>query len=244
MDDKDYRRRYQLPEHWVAHEAGHLGIDYFAYVSLVLDLLPPEPRTILDAGCGDGRLAAELVRRGHRVVGVDYSERAVGFARVLVPGPDFLCADLSELDRHPELDREFQTVLLVEVLEHLPPAAHAKLLRALALRAVRGGELIVTVPTKNLPLNKWHYVHFSYEEIEGLLRGAGWAVERVVYNYRVNLWSRLLYSRSLPWRLIQNRHYDLIFARRALRGLFERWFKVAPSAEKAGRYILLCRRQW
>jgi SAM-dependent methyltransferase len=46
-----------------------------------LELLPPPGRATLDLGCGEGRLGAELIRRGHRVVGVDRSPGMVEYAR-------------------------------------------------------------------------------------------------------------------------------------------------------------------
>jgi SAM-dependent methyltransferase len=46
----------------------------------LLDLLPPPGRATLDLGCGEGRLGRELVRLGHRVVGVDSSPRMVELA--------------------------------------------------------------------------------------------------------------------------------------------------------------------
>ena len=45
-----------------------------------LELVPPAGRATLDLGCGEGRVGAELVARGHRVVGVDSSARMVELA--------------------------------------------------------------------------------------------------------------------------------------------------------------------
>ncbi len=44
-----------------------------------LELVPPPGRATLDVGCGEGRLGAELLRRGHHVVGVDRSPRMVAY---------------------------------------------------------------------------------------------------------------------------------------------------------------------
>jgi SAM-dependent methyltransferase len=45
-----------------------------------LELVPPAGPRTLDLGCGEGRVGAALVRRGHRVVGVDASPRMVAYA--------------------------------------------------------------------------------------------------------------------------------------------------------------------
>jgi SAM-dependent methyltransferase len=42
-----------------------------------LELIPPPGLLTIDVGCGEGRLGRELEQRGHRVLGVDYSEPAV-----------------------------------------------------------------------------------------------------------------------------------------------------------------------
>jgi len=43
-------------------------------------------RSILDAGCGTGRIARELVRRGFEVVGVDIDAEMLAVARRKAPG--------------------------------------------------------------------------------------------------------------------------------------------------------------
>jgi SAM-dependent methyltransferase len=63
----------RTPGHDVSHEA----VNFPAF----LDLLPPPGRAALDLGCGEGRVGAELKRRGYAVVGVDSSPRMVELAR-------------------------------------------------------------------------------------------------------------------------------------------------------------------
>ncbi|MFG1639342.1 class I SAM-dependent methyltransferase [Amycolatopsis sp. NPDC049252] len=51
-----------------------------AWAELLLPLLPPEA-VVADLGCGTGTLAVLLAEAGHRVVGVDLSERMLDRAR-------------------------------------------------------------------------------------------------------------------------------------------------------------------
>src|SRR5690606_2390323 len=44
-------------------------------------LAAPPPRSVLDLGCGTGRLALQLARAGHRVTGVDPAVRMLEVAR-------------------------------------------------------------------------------------------------------------------------------------------------------------------
>ena len=52
------------------------------------------PATVLDAGCGTGRVAAELDRRGVRVVGVDLDRAMLDAARAKAPHLTWIHADL------------------------------------------------------------------------------------------------------------------------------------------------------
>jgi SAM-dependent methyltransferase len=45
-----------------------------------------DPRSVLDAGCGTGRVAIELFRRGLDVVGVDLDPSMLARARAKAPG--------------------------------------------------------------------------------------------------------------------------------------------------------------
>ena len=64
----------------------------------LLDAMVGRQSRILDAGCGPGRVGAELATRGHVVVGVDVDPDLIAAAREDHPGPTWLVGDLSELD--------------------------------------------------------------------------------------------------------------------------------------------------
>jgi 2-polyprenyl-3-methyl-5-hydroxy-6-metoxy-1,4-benzoquinol methylase len=73
------------------------GVD-LAGEARLLDAMVARQARILDAGCGPGRVGAELAARGHTVVGVDADPELVAAARIDHPGPTWLVADLAELD--------------------------------------------------------------------------------------------------------------------------------------------------
>lgn len=72
----------------------------------LLDAMLPRGSRILDAGCGPGRVGAELAARGHDVVGVDIDPELIEAANHDHPGPTWIVADLADLDLasmgHPE----------------------------------------------------------------------------------------------------------------------------------------------
>ena len=68
--------------------------------SQVMDLLPSlAGKTVLDLGCGIGDQAAELAKRGARVVGVDSNQALLATAqRRGIPNAEFRIGDLTALD--------------------------------------------------------------------------------------------------------------------------------------------------
>lgn len=66
------------------------------------------PRTVLDAGCGTGRVAIELSRRGIDVVGVDLDPPMLAEARAKAPELTWVEADLLTVD----LARVFDVVAM------------------------------------------------------------------------------------------------------------------------------------
>jgi SAM-dependent methyltransferase len=67
-----------------------------------------QPASVLDAGCGMGRVAIELVRRGIDVVGVDLDDDLLEYARRSEPSIRWVHADLATVD----LGRRFDVVAM------------------------------------------------------------------------------------------------------------------------------------
>jgi SAM-dependent methyltransferase len=73
------------------------GKDVHGEAALVGRLLPRGGR-VLDAGCGTGRVAIELARRGYEVLGVDLDAGMLERARRDAPKQQWLEGDLATLD--------------------------------------------------------------------------------------------------------------------------------------------------
>ncbi|WP_419947043.1 class I SAM-dependent methyltransferase [Candidatus Poriferisodalis sp.] len=61
----------------------------------LVDSLLPQAGSVLDAGCGTGRVAIELARRGHHVVGVDLDPAMLDLARSKAPDLPWIEGDLA-----------------------------------------------------------------------------------------------------------------------------------------------------
>jgi SAM-dependent methyltransferase len=128
---------------------------------------------VLDMGCGAGRHAFEMYRRGADVIALDQNadELAVvseWFAAMREEGtvPAGAEADVKQGDalNLPFPDGEFDRVVASEVLEHIPDddAAIAELVRVLR----PGGTIAVTVP-RWLPERICWALSDQYHEVEG-----------------------------------------------------------------------------
>ena len=98
-----------------------------------------DPATVLDAGCGTGRVAMELARHGIDVVGVDVDASMLATARRRAPALSWIEHDLATLD----LGRVFDVVVLAgNVPLFTPPGTHAALAAGVARHVGPGGVLI------------------------------------------------------------------------------------------------------
>jgi SAM-dependent methyltransferase len=97
------------------------------------------PRSVLDAGCGTGRVAIELARRGLDVVGVDVDPSMLDVARSKQPDLPWLLGDLTKAD----LGRTFDVVLAAgNVMIFLAPGTEARVVANLARHVAPGGFLV------------------------------------------------------------------------------------------------------
>lgn len=170
--------QYDFPYHYLPqlidgnfrqYEYWSWGFRYLGGLSVVESLIDEEPiSSLLDIGCGDGRFVRELSKKGgaKRLVGIDYSARAIRLAKALNPEIDFRTVDIVNDDFDIEL---FDVVTLIEVIEHVPPESLNRFIER-AVKLVRpGGRIIITVPHTNKALNPKHYQHFNSEKLRELL---------------------------------------------------------------------------
>jgi SAM-dependent methyltransferase len=96
-DGDEYQKRFD--------DLAASGVDVHGEAGFVM---LGSPASVLDAGCGTGRVAIELARRGVDVVGVDVDASMLATARANAPGVEWHEHDLTTLD----LGRVFDVVLL------------------------------------------------------------------------------------------------------------------------------------
>jgi len=106
------------------------------------------PGRVLDAGCGTGRVARELARRGVAVVGVDVDAVMLATARAKAPELQWIEHDLASLDlaRDPTVNPPSSSfdvaVLAGNVMIFVTPGTEAAVLTRLASHVSPGGYVI------------------------------------------------------------------------------------------------------
>lgn len=148
---EEYDRRFRQAE-----EAGgdvHGEADFVAALG---------PRRVLDAGCGTGRVAVELARRGVDVVGVDLDPDMLAVARRKAPHLDWRQGDLGEVRLGPP---PFDVAVMAgNVMIFLAPGAEAAVVANMARHLAPGGALVAGFRLD---------AHLGVDDYDGLCRRAG-----------------------------------------------------------------------
>jgi cyclopropane fatty-acyl-phospholipid synthase-like methyltransferase len=128
-----------------AAQAYQSGRDQFKnekYLQKLTDLLVPNS-TVLDVGCGSGKpVASFLVSAGHKVIGLDISEKQIELAKQNVPSASFKVRDMSALKQG-----EFAVDAIVSfyAIFHIPREEHTELLKKFNSFLTSGGLLLITM---------------------------------------------------------------------------------------------------
>lgn len=121
------------------------AIDTEEVLAPVLDLLPADPCTALDAGAGTGRDAAWLARRGHRVTAVEPVEALRSAGQTLHPELDWLDDSLPALTKVRARAARFELIVCIAVWQHLPASEHTAAMTAIASLLAPGGRAILSI---------------------------------------------------------------------------------------------------
>jgi SAM-dependent methyltransferase len=148
------------------------------------------PTSVLDAGCGTGRVARELARRGIDVVGVDLDADMLATARRRSPELRWVQADLASFD----LARTFDLVVAAgNVMILLAPGTEPAVLAALTRHIRPGGLLIAGFQARP--------GHLTLTEYDRLAAAAGFTLAE-----RFATWDREPWRRDSGYAVSVHRH--------------------------------------
>ena len=164
---------YEFPYHYVTSLSPNFSIsrtydwslNYASAVQFLINQISinSECASLVDIGCGDGRLTHEL-KKAHptmKLAGIDYSERSISLAKALNHGNNISFSALDLIDN--PISAEFDAAILMEVYEHIEPSKASEFLKGVSAQLCKGGVLHLTVPHENIPCAKHHFRHFSSE---------------------------------------------------------------------------------
>lgn len=106
---------------------------------------------ILEAGCGTGYLVEVLRKRNYKVIGIDYEEKVIDYAREKYPKGDFQVGDINSLKF---ANSSIETYISLGVLEHFEFGCDKALKEALRVLCDDGTALI-SVPYLNKARKKF-----------------------------------------------------------------------------------------
>lgn len=175
---------YYFPYHWIQYEDERVQsvfnnyrgkFLYTAYINEVIQNIKEiKADSILDVGCGDGRLLSALYERYTKeniptpqLTGCDISERAIAFARAFSPNINWIAGDLSEIKD------TYDVIVCTEVLEHIPDSEVGEFLNNLEKILNINGTIIFTLPTICTPVSAKHYRHYTFELFQNQIKFAG-----------------------------------------------------------------------
>ena len=149
------------------------GHNVHGEADLVEELLRESGGTrVLDAGCGTGRVAIELARRGITVVGVDADGGMLESARTKAPDLRWVHADLADLAAN--VDATFDLAVLAgNVMIFLAPGSELRVLQAITTRLVPGGLVVAGFAVRPGRLQPAEYDRLA--NAAGLAPVARWA---------------------------------------------------------------------
>lgn len=180
MDNKKFLQEseYEFPYHYIPrfNENNYSqvinmvwGYTYLARIEKIIEILKGVRfSSLLDVGCGDGRLLFELQKcfPEKNLFGSDYSQSAIKFAELFNPLIKFLKIDFTE---DIKVVDEFDVLTIIEVIEHIQPD-QVPIFIGNSMRLLRkGGKLILSVPSTNIKTTPKHYQHFDIKKLETLL---------------------------------------------------------------------------
>ncbi len=138
-------------------------------------------RTYLDIGCGSGYLLNEAGKKGIASTGIEPNQKLRQLSAKLHGKLDIRNLTIEKL---PSINKKFDTISLIDVLEHIKDDKAA--LRMIHGRLNAGGRLVLVVPSFQFLYGKrdkkgGHYRRYSKAELLGKVRAAGFKVEKCRY---------------------------------------------------------------
>jgi 2-polyprenyl-3-methyl-5-hydroxy-6-metoxy-1,4-benzoquinol methylase len=213
FDEAEFAQREQLEDHhyWHLHRRQLLLNELAAFRSA------PACGALLEIGCGIGTVATFLNENGYRVDYADYFENALSIAKRRAQvrlGAEASARSFLRVDATVplELERRYDGVLMLDVIEHLPD--DRLVLRHVHAALDSGAFVMVTVPAFQALWSPWddmekHKRRYTRASLERVLADAGFELRRSTYFFMP------LFFAALGMKLVRTARQKTLGAARA-----------------------------
>ena len=132
-----------------------------------------KPLTVLDIGCGAGKLTEELAKYG-KVIGIDNAKEAINFCKQ----KGLRNITESSIEDY-QTNEQFDCVIALDVLEHCKN--DIEIIKKMRDILKTAGIAIIFVPALKIFWGKWdivnhHFRRYNYGELANKFRGAGFEI--------------------------------------------------------------------
>ncbi len=169
MKSKDIKKIYSdLAKKYdvVAIERGYNA--YEVMNDWALKTLKNKKANILDLGCGTGLSSVKFIKKGHKVVGIDFSKEMLAIAQKY-SFEKLICQDLEKPLKVE--NNQFDLVMLIGVTGFIKKPL--SLLKQIKNKLKGGGFCLVTFPKKLSPKSHLTIKSYTKEEAETILANSG-----------------------------------------------------------------------
>ena len=237
---------YEYPYHYIPQYRGGFsqtynwiwGRNYISAIEFILGEIKKDSKSIksiVDVGCGDGRLTKELAFEFENkyIAGYDYSKKAIDLAKAINPNLNFTEKNII----NDIATEQFDAISLVEVFEHIPLENCDGFVKGLVKLLNKNGLVYLTVPHKNKPVSEKHFQHFSYKTLTDYFEN-DFKVEEVVFFDKLTKWNRVFNLILVNKLFILNSRYlnNLIFK------IYKKYFFVAKEKNCGRIYLKLSKK--
>ena len=150
------------------------------YLKKLNELLSPNSQ-ILDVGCGAGiPIDKFLIDKGHKVIGIDISEKQIELAKKHLPQGKFKVEDMSEL-----IEEEYNVDAVVSfyAIFHTKRESHQEILKKISSFIKKDGLLLITMGASewegkedNFFGGEMEWSHYGKDENTKLVENAGFEI--------------------------------------------------------------------
>ena len=216
----------------------YLGTSTLSKIENLFDFDIPQKLKILDLGCGQGKIAGTLVKKGHQVLGLDLNKTALKKAKKVGVKTRFW--DIEK--KLPYHGRSFDLILALDLLEHIFNLE--ELIWNISRLLRKNGIFILSVPN-----------HFQIRNRIKILRGGGiifWAHEKFAkpWNYSHIRFLRLVDLRKIletnnlyPTKIQFNFLSSFIWPMRLVPNRIRSWLLRKNPELFSGKFIILCEKE-